>query len=111
MIEARPQGTQRQGVHPRRSRGEEQHMVDRLELALRRYEYLGAGAPAPSREADKTEELSLWLDRDVASVVEELLPRPDFQGEARWPIVHLRAGARSPERALVEALDADLVTR
>src|SRR5205814_8310828 len=54
-------------------------------------------------------ELALWLEQDVCVLVEELVERPDFQVQARWPLEHLRAGADSAERHLVEAVDAGLV--
>src|SRR5260370_16734396 len=83
-------------------------MVDRLDSARRRYELLRLtpGEPAVGRKAQET---SLWLEQDVCAVVEDLVGRPDFQVQARWPLEQLRAGAAGEERALVGRADASLV--
>lgn len=83
-------------------------MVDRLEVALRRYERI---RPTPDQPLAglKAEELSDWLDRDVCPVIQELLRRPDFQEHGRWPIERLRPGAPGRERLLIDAIDAGLV--
>jgi hypothetical protein len=83
-------------------------MLDRLDVALRRYEQILA-TPQEPIPATKAEKLSLWLEQDVCGIAEDLVDRPDFQVEARWPIDHLAAQAATDERALVEAVDADLV--
>jgi hypothetical protein len=83
-------------------------MLDQLDVALRRYEQIRPqpGEPVPARTAP---ELSLWLEHDVCAVTQDLVGRPDFQAESRWPIEHLAVKMATAERAMVEAVDADLV--
>jgi len=83
-------------------------MVDRLDIALRRYEHIRRAAAAGRCGAGGLE-LSVWLEQDVCPVVEELSGRPDFQVPARWPLDRLQPGAASGERNLVNKVDAGLV--
>ena len=83
-------------------------MTDRLDLAYRRYDQLRP-APGVANAADQARALSLWLERDVGAVVDDLVGRTDFRALARWPIERLRPKAASAERALVEEIDAGLV--
>ncbi len=83
-------------------------MWDGLEVAQRRYERIRPSAAGPASPL-LAEELSLWLETEVCGVVEELVERPDFRARARWPLEHLRNGARGAERLQVEAVDSGLV--
>lgn len=82
-------------------------MLDRLETALRRHE-LVRQKPGPF-PLSKVQELSRWLEEDVCAVVEDLIDRPDFQAEARWPIDHLGGATLTDERSLIKLIDAGLV--
>jgi len=108
-------------------------MIDRLHVALRRYEQLqpslrpvsvstpcptplprqvtvvGAQAVATRISVTLGSELSQWVEINVCPVVEDLLDRSDFRNATRWPLERLPCGAAGEERKLVEALDRDLV--
>jgi len=84
-------------------------MLDRLEIALARYEEIRSSPGNRVAATTRGRELSVWLDQDVCPVVEELSQRPDFRVEARWPIERLQRGSGSVERALVETVADGLV--
>jgi len=84
-------------------------MLDRLDIALTRYEEMRSAQGGPGTAATKGRERSVWLDQDVCPVVEELSQRPAFRVEARWPIERLQRGSACGERALVETVSEGLV--
>ncbi|MEQ8791398.1 MAG: hypothetical protein RIC55_34365 [Pirellulaceae bacterium] len=83
-------------------------MLDRLENATRRWEGIRPDDTehAPSFQAAT---LSVWIDRDVCPVLDELVKRPDFRGLARWSLDNLSAGQTTEPRRLVEAIEAGIV--
>ena len=89
-------------------------MLDHVEVAQRRYEEIRAdskrGQDVPFwPDLGKARQISLWLEKDVCPVVEELVENPAFRAQVSWPIRQLQAGSRTAERALVDEMDAGLV--
>lgn len=84
-------------------------MLDELQMAIRHYEQI---APSPGNEMSQSQadQLSNWLERQVASIVGSLLSRPGFRHRARWPIDCLTGEKDCPERDAVLAVDQALVT-
>lgn len=82
--------------------------MDRLKVAKEAYERV---APVAGEVVDKTksDQLEAWLIEYVCPVVEDLSAIGAFRQMANWPIDRLVAGAKAPERKLVEAMDRTLV--
>jgi hypothetical protein len=81
--------------------------MDRLQLAQERFQRLVPGLGRVDTVLSR--EVENWLRDDVAAVVENLIGIPCFQRLARWSPDHLSSGSSTPERRLVEAVDAALV--
>ncbi len=80
--------------------------MKRLEFALREWAHIES-----SRNSAKirSSELDFWLSNRVCAAIAELTHRSDFKQMARWPLDRLRPGASTPERQLIEQIDAALV--
>lgn len=81
-----------------------------LDFLVRRFRQI-APKPATTWDDYRNRQLHTWLRDDVAPVLESLTRRPRFRTQATWPLRTLRAGATSPERALVDKVDAALVAQ
>ena len=53
-------------------------------------------------------QLQVWLDEDVCAVLDDYVRRPLFRAFASWPIRTLAPDAATPERGLVDELNAEL---
>lgn len=81
--------------------------MDRLELALRRYQQI---VPKAAQHWDvPLRALQVWLDEDVNAVLDHYTRRPTFREQASWSIRNLRPNAGTSERTLVDRIDAELV--
>ena len=82
--------------------------MDRLKMALRRYQQL---VPQPVDHVEvPLRHLNIWLREEVNPVLEEFTRRPAFREHASWPIRALEAGAQTSERELIDRIDTELVT-
>jgi hypothetical protein len=81
--------------------------VDRLELALRRYQQI---VPKPVDHAGMPlRALNIWLSEDVNAVLDDYTRRPSFREHASWPVRALSVGANSSERDLIDQIDSEIV--
>ena len=81
--------------------------VDRLELALRRYQQI---LPQPKKHARMPlRDLNVWLTEDVNAVLEDYTSRPAFREHASWSIRELSNGSPSSGRVLVDRIDTEFV--
>jgi hypothetical protein len=82
--------------------------MNRLQLAQRGYEML-APALATTLNEETSDRAERWLRDEVCPVFAELAPNRSFRLAVRWSRDHLTAGANSPARQLVEAVESALV--
>ncbi|MCC7087077.1 MAG: hypothetical protein IT427_18915 [Pirellulales bacterium] len=80
--------------------------MDKIELALRRYQQLAL--TAQSHRDVPVPQMRAWLRNEVCRAIAVLVPRPTFRRIASWPIATLQEGAETDERRLVVALDVQI---
>lgn len=83
-------------------------MLDKLEMARRRYEEIQPDLGSKITEYG-AEQLAIWLKKNVCPIVALLASRPDFQTHAKWPIERLGGQILCEERSLVSSVDSALV--
>ena len=82
--------------------------MDRWEFAVERYRQIVPEPLPDGLTKSQARKLRIWLSDDVLPVVEEYSRRITFRAFASWPVSTLHPGARSTERAVIDALQQNL---